>query len=57
MAFGIGPVLQLTQQPRIISRTHFGITKLAYVPAFDGAAELGRHHLHAIADTEHRNAF
>jgi len=33
VAFGIGAVLQLTQQSRMISRAHFGITKLAYVPA------------------------
>src|SRR5438105_15440327 len=40
----------------MLARTHFGITKLAYAAAFDAAAELGRHRLHAVADAEHRSA-
>ncbi|MNW09567.1 hypothetical protein D3C71_2065940 [compost metagenome] len=35
---------------------HFCVAEFAAVGAFDLAAQLGRHGLHAVADAQHRQA-
>src|SRR5260221_13908628 len=54
MSFAVGAVLDVAQQSRMAASTHFGITELADLAAFNFASKLRGHRLHAIADAEHR---
>ncbi len=51
-----GVILDVLEQPRVAARTHARVAELAPLGAFDAAAELRGHGMHAVADTEHRNA-
>ena len=56
VALGRGEVGNIPEQRRVAARPHFGVAEFAGVAAFDLAAELLRHGLHAIADAQHRHA-
>ena len=56
VAFGAHAVLDVPEQRRMASRTHFGIAEFAHFTAFDLAAELLGHGLHAVADAKHRHS-
>ena len=56
VAFRVRPVLDAVEQPRMAAGAHLGIAELALAGAFDLAAQLLRHGLHAVADAEHRHA-
>lgn len=55
MALFVGPVLDVAEQRRVAARADLGITELPLARAFDLAAQLLCHGLHAIADAEHRH--
>jgi hypothetical protein len=52
----VAAILDAGQELRMSSRANLGIAELAHAPGLDGAAQLRRHRLHAIADTKHRHA-
>ena len=56
MTLGIHSVLDTAQQGRVTARPDLGVTKFVHRARLDATAELGRHRLHAVADTEHRHA-
>ncbi len=56
VAFGGDEVLDALEQFGVAMGAHFGVAKLAAVGAFDLAAQLGGHGLHAVADAQHGNA-
>jgi len=56
VALGIGAVLDAVEQLRVAARAHLGVTEFALAAAFDLAAELRGHGLHAVADAQHRHA-
>ncbi|MCY1521143.1 hypothetical protein D9M68_559430 [compost metagenome] len=56
VAFGRGEVGDVLQQRGVAMGAHGREAELALVAAFDLAAELLGHGLHAVADAEHRNA-
>ena len=56
LAFRCGVVLNAVKQFCMPACAYIGMAKLPLVPAFNLAAELPRHGLHAVANTQHRNA-
>ncbi|MPM92021.1 hypothetical protein SDC9_139155 [bioreactor metagenome] len=56
VAFGCAEVFDAFEQLGVAMRAHFGVTELAGVGAFDLAAQLCGHGLHAVADAEHGDA-
>jgi hypothetical protein len=56
VAFWRGEVGDVAQQLGVAARAHGRKAELALVAAFDLAAELVRHGLHAVADAQHRHA-
>lgn len=56
MAFRRGEVLDALEQFGVAMGAHFGVAEFAGVRAFDLAAQLGGHGLHAVADAQHGNA-
>ena len=56
VAFGRGEVRDVFQQRGVAMGAHGRKAELALVAAFDLAAELMRHGLHAVADAEHGHA-
>ena len=56
VVFGRGEVGNVLEQGGMAMGAHFGVAKLARVAAFDLAAELLRHGLHAVANAQHRHA-
>jgi hypothetical protein len=56
LAFGRGVVGDVLEQRRVAAGAHVGGAEFALVAAFDLAAQLVRHGLHAVADAQHRKA-
>ncbi|ENO87654.1 cytosine deaminase [Thauera linaloolentis 47Lol = DSM 12138] len=56
VALGVGPVLDALEQLRVAACAHFRVAEFALAGAFDLAAELAGHGLHAVADAKHRHA-
>ena len=56
ITFRRGVVLDVTQQPRMAASPYLGITEFAVCRGFYRPAQLHRHGLHPIADTQHRYA-
>ncbi len=56
VAFGGGEVLDAFEQRGVAVSAHLGVAKLAAVAAFNLAAQLVGHGLHAVADAQHRDA-
>ena len=55
VAFGRDEVFDALEQFGVTMGTHFGVAEFAGVRAFDFAAQLGGHGLHAVADAQHRD--
>ena len=55
VAFGRGKVFNALEQFGVAMRTHFGVAEFAGVGAFDLAAQLIGHGLHAVANAQHRD--
>ena len=51
-----GEVGDVVEQLGVAARAHCGEAEFALVAAFDLAAQLVRHGLHAVADAQHRHA-
>ena len=56
MAFSGHEVFNALEQFRVAVCAHFGVAEFAGVGAFNLAAQLGGHGLHAVADAQHGNA-
>jgi hypothetical protein len=56
MTLTIAAVLDALEQGRVAAGAHFGIAEFAPARAFDLAAQLRGHRLHAVADAEHGHA-
>ena len=56
MAFRGAVIFQGVQQLRVPPRAHLGIAELAHPARLDLAAQLLRHGLHAVADSQYGNA-
>ncbi len=56
VALGGAEVLDPVEELRVAARADLGVAELAVVAPLDGAAELRRHRLHAVADAQHRHA-
>jgi len=56
VAFGGAGVLDAVQQPGVAAGAHFGRAEFAHLAGLYAAAQLLRHGLHAVADTQDRHA-
>ncbi len=56
VSFGRHEVIDTRKERRMTACTHFGIAEFPNVADLNLAAQLLGHHLHAIADAEHRHA-
>ena len=55
-AVGALKVFNAFQELRVVVGTHFGVAEFALGAAFNAAPQLLRHRLHAVADTQNRDA-
>jgi len=51
----IAAILYALEEFRVAARTNLGIAELSFLRILDLAAELSRHRLHAVADSQHRH--